>query len=72
LQGSEETIRAFWGYREVVVSVLDVAAYILEKHGAMSTMNFQKLAFYCQAWFLVWEDRPINGDSSRTPKSCPR
>lgn len=37
----------------------DVAAYILEKHGPMSAMKMHKLVYYCQAWSLVWEDRPI-------------
>lgn len=40
-------------------TVFDVATYILEKCGAMTTMKLQKLAYYSQAWSLVWEDRPI-------------
>jgi uncharacterized phage-associated protein len=42
-----------------MVSVHDVAAYILEKQGAMSAMKLQKLVYYCQAWSLVWEERPL-------------
>ena len=38
------------------VSVLDVAAYILNKHGNMSTWKLQKLCYYAQAWSLVWDD----------------
>jgi uncharacterized phage-associated protein len=42
-----------------MVSVLDVAAYIVEKFGVISAMKLQKLVYYCQAWSLVWEDRPL-------------
>lgn len=40
----------------------DVAAYIFQKTGTVSTMKLQKLAYYCQAWSLVWDDRPIFED----------
>jgi uncharacterized phage-associated protein len=40
-----------------MVSILDVAAYILEKQGAMTRMKLQKLVYYCQAWSLVWAQR---------------
>ena len=40
-------------------SVFDVAEYILEKMGPMSAMKLQKLVYYCQAWSLVWDDRPL-------------
>jgi len=42
-----------------MVSVLDVAANILAKRGPMSVMKLQKLVYYCQAWSLVWDDRPM-------------
>lgn len=42
-----------------MASVHDVAAYILKRTGSISAMKLQKLAYYCQAWSLVWEDRPI-------------
>ena len=41
------------------VSVHDVAAYILQKHGPMTTMKLQKLVYYAQAWGLVWDDCPL-------------
>lgn len=41
------------------VSVKDVAAYILEKQGEMTTMKLQKLVYYCQAWSLVWDDESL-------------
>lgn len=40
-------------------NVFDVAAYILEKCGAMSALKLQKLVYYCQAWSLVWDDEPL-------------
>jgi uncharacterized phage-associated protein len=42
-----------------MASVHDVAAYILRNQGPMSAMKLQKLVYYCQAWSLVWEDRPL-------------
>lgn len=42
-----------------MVSVHDVAAAILRKHGPMSAMKLEKLVYYCQAWSLVWEDAPL-------------
>jgi uncharacterized phage-associated protein len=42
-----------------MATVHDVAAYNLQRRGAMSAMKLQKLVYYCQAWSLVWEDRPI-------------
>lgn len=40
-------------------TVFDVAKYILEKCGTMSTMKLQKLVYYCQAWALVWDEKPL-------------
>lgn len=42
-----------------MATVFDVARYILEKKGTMSTMKLQKLCYYCQAWSLVWDDAPL-------------
>ena len=39
-----------------MASVLDVANYILERRGAMTTWKLQKLVYYSQAWSLVWDD----------------
>ena len=41
------------------ISALDVAAYILNKLGQMTTMKLQKLIYYCQAWSLVWDEKPL-------------
>ncbi len=37
-------------------TVFDVAKYILETCGRMSTMKLQKLCYYSQSWSLVWDD----------------
>ena len=42
-----------------MATVFDVARYILERLGPMSTMKLQKLCYYCQAWSLVWDDVPL-------------
>lgn len=42
-----------------MATVLDVAKYILERAGEMTAMKLQKLAYYSQAWSLVWEDAPL-------------
>lgn len=42
-----------------MANVFDVAKYILEKLGRMSTMKLQKLCYYSQAWSLVWDDSPL-------------
>jgi uncharacterized phage-associated protein len=40
-------------------TVFDVAAYILKKDGAMTSMKLQKLVYYSQAWSLVWDEKPL-------------
>jgi len=40
-------------------SVHDVAAYILKKQRPLTAMKLQKLVYYCQAWSLVWDERPL-------------
>jgi len=42
-----------------MLSAHDVAAYILEQHGAMSAMKLQKLVYYSQAWTLVLTRKPL-------------
>lgn len=42
------------------VSVFDVASYILYRLGKpCSTMKLHKLLYYCQAWNLVWAEKPL-------------
>ena len=42
-----------------MADVFDVAKYILEKTGSISTFKLQKLVYYCQAWSLVWDEVPM-------------
>jgi len=42
-----------------MANVFDVAKYILQKQGTMTTMKLQKLVYYCQAWSLVWDEKPL-------------
>ncbi|MDE2290776.1 MAG: DUF4065 domain-containing protein, partial [Elusimicrobia bacterium] len=37
----------------------DVAQYILDRMGPLTTMKVQKLVYYSQAWAIVLTDRPI-------------
>ncbi len=41
------------------ITCLDVAQYILEKLGTMTTWKLQKLCYYSQAWSLVWDEKPL-------------
>ena len=43
----------------VIARILDVAKYILKKCGTMTTMKLEKLCYYCQAWSLAWDGRPL-------------
>ena len=42
-----------------MANVFDVAQYILQKQGAITVMKLQKLVYYCQAWSLVWDEKPL-------------
>lgn len=39
-----------------MASAIDVAGYILNKRGPMTTMKLQKLIYYSQVWSVVWDD----------------
>ena len=41
------------------IKVFDVAEYILRKMGPTTAMKLQKLVYYCQAWSLVWDEKPL-------------
>lgn len=43
-------------------SVLNVAKYILEASGEMTTIKLQKLCYYAQAWVLVNFNEPLFSD----------
>lgn len=38
---------------------IDVASYILNEQGRLSVRRLQRLLYYCQAWCLVTQDRPL-------------
>lgn len=41
-------------------TILHVARKIVESlDGQLTPLKLQKLAYYCQAWSLVWEERPM-------------
>lgn len=42
-----------------MANVFDIAEYILENQGSMTTMKLQKLMYYCQAWSLIWDTKPL-------------
>ena len=43
----------------MIVSVFDVAAFILQKKGALTAMKLHRIIYYCQAWSLVWDEKPL-------------
>ena len=40
-------------------TIFNVVYYILSKSGRITTMKLQKLAYYCQAWSLAWDEEPL-------------
>ena len=40
-------------------SIKDVAGYILDKTGELTTKQLQKLVYFCQAWSLGWTDKAL-------------
>lgn len=42
-----------------MASVHDVAAYIVEKSRVIGTMKLEKLAYYCQAWWVARNKDPL-------------
>ncbi len=41
------------------ISVFSVAKYVAGKCAPITTMKFQKLVYYCQAWALAWDEQPL-------------
>ena len=39
--------------------LFSVVKEILKKYDKMTTMKLQKLVYYCQAWNLAWDEKPI-------------
>lgn len=42
-----------------MATVFDVAKYVLDRCGSLTTMKLQKLVYYCQAWSLAWDEKPL-------------
>lgn len=42
-----------------MITIFNVADYILKKTGQITSMKLQKLAYYSQAWSLAWDDEPL-------------
>lgn len=42
-----------------MANVFDVAKYILNQTGEISTWKLQKLCYYSQAWELAWTGKPL-------------
>ncbi|WP_454785477.1 Panacea domain-containing protein [Legionella sp. WA2024007413] len=42
-----------------MANVFDVAKYILEQTGSLTTMKLQKLVYYSQAWHATWDDKRL-------------
>jgi uncharacterized phage-associated protein len=45
-----------------MTTIFDVANYILQNVGPMTSMKLQKLVYYSQAWSLVWDESPLFGE----------
>lgn len=42
-----------------MATVFDVAKYVLGKLGRTTSMKLEKLVYYCQAWSLAWDEKPL-------------
>lgn len=54
-----------------MVTVFDVAKYILERQGSMSTWKLQKLCYYSQAWSLAWTGNPLFNEDFQAWRNGP-
>ena len=54
-----------------MVKVFDVAKYILETRGEMSTWKLQKLCYYCQAWHYTWTEHRLIEESFQAWRNGP-
>ena len=48
---------------KIMATVFDVAKYVLKQLGSITTMKLQKLVYYCQAWSLGWDGKPLFGEN---------
>ncbi len=54
-----------------MANVFDVAAYILERKGPMTTWKLQKLVYYSQVWSLVWDEDELFPEECRAWSNGP-
>lgn len=54
-----------------MVTVFDVAKYILEKQGTMSTWKLQKLCYYSQAWHYTWTENRLIAEAFQAWRNGP-
>ena len=46
-----------------MASVLDIAKYVLERQGSMTTLKLQKLVYFAQAWSTAWRNEDLFGET---------
>lgn len=49
----------------------DVAQYVIDKLGPVTTMKLQKLVYYSQAWSVVWDDDVLFNERIEAWKNGP-
>lgn len=54
-----------------MANAFNVAKYILQKQSPITTMKLQKLVYYCQAWSLVWDEKPLFNEAIEAWASGP-
>jgi len=45
-----------------MANIFDISKYIIEKTNEITSMKLQKLVYYSQVWFIVWEEEPLFDD----------
>lgn len=41
------------------INIFDAARFIIDRFGEITKWKLQKLVYFCQAWSLVWDDKPL-------------
>lgn len=54
-----------------MANVFDVAKYILQKEGSISTWKLQKLCYYSQTWALAWTGKPLFSEDFQAWRNGP-
>ena len=53
----------FDSFQSTSPTVFDVAKYVLQQCGKMTTMALEKMVYYCKVWSLAWYQKPLFDDS---------